>query len=93
MEKVYPGSVRNKWKYRHMPRAFNSFRELTLMSRADSADSPRENLSALRDKMTKKLPILKVDVRDFFRAEFTYSLAPNAKPSLPCHIFSAFLSQ
>jgi hypothetical protein len=85
--------IRDKRKYSHVSRALDSFRKLTLMRRADSADSPGENLSTLGDKMPQKFPILKVDIRDFFRAEFAYSLAPNAKPSLPCHIFSAFLPQ
>jgi len=85
--------VRDERKYCHVPRALDSFRKLPLMRRADSAYSPGENLSALGDEMPQKFPILKVNIRDFFRAEFTYSLAPNAKPSLPCHIFSAFLSQ
>jgi len=76
-----------------MPRALYSFRELTLMRRTNSAYSPGENLSTLGDEMPQKFPILKVDVSDFFRAEFTYSLTPNAKSSLPCHKFSAFLSQ
>jgi hypothetical protein len=67
-------------------RSLDGFRKLTLMRRANSADSPRKNLSALRNEMFQKFPILKVDVRDFFHAEFTNSLAPNAKPSLPCHI-------
>ena len=86
-------SVRDERNYRHVPRALDSFSELTLMRRADSADSPGENLSALGDKMPQKFPILKVYVRNFFRAELAYSLAPNAKPSLTCHIFSAFLLQ
>jgi hypothetical protein len=76
-----------------VPCALNSFRELTLMRRADSADSPGKNLSTLGNEMPQKFPVLKVDIRDFFRAEFAYSFAPNTKPSLPCHIFSAFLSQ
>jgi len=74
-----------------VPRALYSFRELTLMRRANSAYSPGEDLSALGDEMPQKFPIFKVDIRNFFRAEFTYPLAPNAKPSLPCHMFSAFL--
>ena len=75
-----------------MPRALDGFREPTLMRRADSADSPRKNLSAFGDEMPQKFPIFKVYVRDFFRAEFTHSFAPNAKPSLSCHISSAFLA-
>jgi hypothetical protein len=85
--------VRDEWKNRHMPGAFDSFRELTLMRRADSADSSWKNLSALRDEMPQKFPILKIYIRDFFRAEFTDSLAPNAKPSLSCHILSLSLGR
>ena len=85
--------IRDERQYCHMTRALDGFRKLTLMRRADSADSTRKNLSTLRNEVPEKFPILKVDVRNFFSAEFTYSLASNAKPSLPCHIFSAFLLQ
>ena len=73
-----------------MSGAFDSLRKQALMRRADSADSPGQYLSPFGDKMTKKLCIFKINISNFFRAKFAYSLAPNTKPSLTCHSFQPF---
>ena len=68
-----------------MPGTFNRLREQALMCRADSADSPGQYLSAFRDKMAEEFSVLEIDISNFFRAEFTYSLAPDTESSLTCH--------
>lgn len=73
-----------------MSGALDGFRQQTLMRRADSADSPGQYLSPFRDKMTKKFSILKINIRNFFRAKLAYALAPNTKTSLTCHSFQPF---
>jgi hypothetical protein len=73
-----------------MPGTFDGFRKQALMRRADSTDSPGQNLSPFRDEMTEELSIFKVDVGNFFSAEFADSLAPNAEPSRTWHSSSPF---
>jgi len=68
-----------------MPGAFNGFRQQALMRRADSADSPGQDLSTFRDEMTQKLSIFEIDIGDLFSAEFADSLAPNAESSRTWH--------
>jgi hypothetical protein len=41
--------------------------------------------------MAEKLSILKINIGDFFRAEFTNSLAPNAEAPWTWHSQLAFL--
>ena len=73
-----------------MPCTLDSFRELALMRRADSTDSPREDLAAFRNKMPQELPILEIYICNLFRAEFAHPLTPNTEPSLTCHDFQPF---
>ena len=78
-------SISDEWEDGQMPGTFDGFRKQALMRRADSADSPGQYLSPLRDEMSQKLSILKIDIGDFFRAEFAYSFAPNTEPSWTWH--------
>jgi hypothetical protein len=78
-------SISDKWKDGQMPGTFDGFRKQALMRRADSTDSPGQNLSPFRDEMTEELSIFKVDIGNFFSAEFAYSFAPNAEPSRTWH--------
>jgi hypothetical protein len=73
-----------------MSGTLNGFCKQALMCRADSADSPGQYLSPFGDKMTKKLCILKINIRNFLGAELANSLAPNTEPSLTCHSFQPF---
>jgi hypothetical protein len=65
--------------------AFDGLRKQALMRRADSADSPGKYLSPFGDEMTEELPVFKIDIGNFFGAEFADSLAPNTKPSWTWH--------
>jgi hypothetical protein len=77
--------ISNEWKDRHVSGTFNGFRKQALMCRADSTDSPGQDFSPLGDKMTEEFSILKIYIGDFFRAEFTNSLAPNTESSWTWH--------
>ena len=68
-----------------MPGTFNGFRKQTLMRRADSAYSPGQYFPPFGDEMAEELSVFKIDICDFFRAEFAYSFAPNAEPSWTWH--------
>jgi hypothetical protein len=83
-------SISDKWKDGQMPGTFDGFRKQALMRRADSTDSPGKYLAPFRDKMTEELSIFKVDIGNFFRAEFANSFAPNAEPSRTWHSSSPF---
>jgi hypothetical protein len=78
-------SISDEWKDGQMPGAFNCFRKQALMRRADSADSPGQYFPPFGDEVTQELSIFKIDIGDLFRAEFTYSLAPNTEPSWTWH--------
>ncbi len=73
-----------------MPRTFYGFRKQALMRRADSTDSPGQNLSPFGDKVTEELSVFEVDIGDFFRAEFAYSFAANTESSLTWHGYWPF---
>ena len=64
---------------------FDRLRQQALMRRADSADSPGQDLSPFGDEVTEELSILKVNIGDLLRAEFTYSLAADTEPSWTWH--------
>jgi hypothetical protein len=83
-------SISDKWKDGQMPGTFDGFRKQALMRRADSTDSPGQDLPTLGDEMTEELSIFKVDIGNFFRAEFADSLAPNTEPSRTWHSSSPF---
>ena len=68
-----------------MSGAFNGFRKQALMCRADPTDSPGQYFTPLGDKMTEKLPVLEIDIGDFFRAKFTHSLSADTESSLTWH--------
>jgi len=69
-----------------MSGTLDGLREQTLMSRADSADSPGQYLSPFGNKMAEEFTVLEVDIGDFFSAELTYPLAPNAESFWTWHI-------
>lgn len=73
-----------------MPGSFDSFRQLALVRRADSADPPGQNLSPFRDKMTEEFRILVIYIGYFFGAKFTHSLAPYTEPLWTCHNYEPF---
>ncbi len=73
-----------------MSGTFDGFRKQALMRRADSTDSPGQNLSSFGNEVTKELSIFKVNIGNLFRAKLAYSLAPNAKPSWTWHSSSPF---
>jgi hypothetical protein len=83
-------SISDKWKDGQMSGTFDGFRKQALMRRADSTDSPGQYLSPFGDEMTEELSIFKVDIGNFFSAEFADSFAPNAKPSRTWHSSSPF---
>ena len=68
-----------------MPGALDGLRKQALMRRADSADSPGQDLSPFGNKMTQELAVFEINIGDFFSAELTYSFAPNTKPSWTWH--------
>jgi hypothetical protein len=83
-------SISDKWKDGQMSGTFDGFRKQALMRRADSTDSPGQYLSPFGDEMTEELSIFKVDIGNFFSAEFADSFAPNAEPSRTWHSSSPF---
>ena len=68
-----------------MSGAFDGLRKQALMRRADSADSPGKDLSPFGNEMTEELPVLEIDIGDFFSAEFADSLAPDTEPFWTWH--------
>jgi hypothetical protein len=78
-------SIRDEWKNSQMPGSFDRFRQQALMRRADSADSPGQDLSPFGDEVTEELSIFEVDICDLLRAEFADSLAPDTEPSWTWH--------
>ena len=64
---------------------FDRLRQQALMRRADSADSPGQDLSPFGDEVTEELSIFEIDIGDFFRAKLAYSLAPDTEPSWTWH--------
>jgi hypothetical protein len=76
---LYEISIRNKWKDGQVSGAFDGLRKQALVRRADSTDSPGQDLSPFRDKMAEEFSVFKIDVCNLFRAKFAYSLAPNTK--------------
>ncbi len=68
-----------------MPGPFNGFCKQALMRRADSTDSPGQDLSPFGDEMAEEFSVFKIDVGNLLRAEFAYSFAPNAEPSWTWH--------
>jgi len=78
-------SISDKWKDGQMSGTFDGFRKQALMRRADSTDSPGQNLSSFGDKMTQELSIFKIDIGNFLSAKLADSLAPNTKPSWTWH--------
>jgi hypothetical protein len=83
--------VRNEWKDSDVSGSFDSFREQSLVWRADSADPSGQNFPPFRNKMTEKFPVFKIDIGYFFRAEFTNSFAPDTEPLWTWHSNLAFL--
>ncbi len=73
-----------------MSGSFDGFRKQALMRRADSTDSPGQDFSPFGDEMPKELPIFKIDISNFFCAEFANSLVPNAEPFRTWHSSSPF---
>jgi hypothetical protein len=74
-----------------VPSAFDCLGKQALVVWADSADSPGQYFPSFGNKMAEKLSILKINIGDFFRAEFTNSLAPNAEAPWTWHSQLAFL--
>jgi len=68
-----------------MPGAFDGLRKQALMRRADSTDSPGQNLSPFRDKMAEEFCVFKIDIGNFFRAKFADSFAPDTEPFWTWH--------
>ena len=73
-----------------MPGAFDGLREQALVRRAHAADSPRQYLSAFGNKMAQEFSVFEIDIRNFFRAKFAHSFAPDTEPSLTWHSFQPF---
>jgi hypothetical protein len=74
-----------------MSGSFDRFREQTLVGRADSADPPGQYFPPFGNEVTEKFPVFEIDIGYFLRAEFAYSLAPNAEPFWTWHSSLAFL--
>jgi hypothetical protein len=83
-------SISDKWKDGQMSGTFDGFRKQALMRRADSTDSPGQNLSPFGDEMTEELSIFKVDIGYLLCAKLTYSFAPDTEPSWTWHSSSPF---
>jgi hypothetical protein len=69
-----------------MSGAFDGLRKQALMRRADAADSPWKYLPPLGNKVTEEFLVFEIDIGDFLRAEFAYSLAPDTEPFWTWHI-------
>ena len=65
-----------------MPGAFDGLRKQALMRRADSTDSPGQNLSPFGNEMAEELSVFEIDIGNFLRAKLADSLAPDTEPSL-----------
>jgi hypothetical protein len=85
-------SIRDERQDSHVSGTFDGFRKLPLMDRTDAADSPRQDLAAFGNEMGKELPILEVDVADFFSAKLADALAFDGKPLWSWHrVYVPFL--
>ena len=69
-----------------MSGAFDGLRKQALVRRADSADSPRQYLPPLGDKVAEQLLVFEIDVGNLLRAEFADSFAPDTEPFWTWHI-------
>jgi hypothetical protein len=83
-------SISDKWEDGQMSGTFDGFRKQALVRRADSTDSPGQNLSSFGDEVTQELSIFEIDIGDFLSAKLAYSFTPNTKPSWTWHSSSPF---
>jgi hypothetical protein len=72
-------SISNEWEDGHVSGTLDSLRKQTLMSRADSTDSPGQYLSSFGNKVAEEFTVFEVDIGDFFSAKFAYPLATDAE--------------
>ena len=84
-------SIRNEWKDGDVSGPFDGLSKQSLMRRADPTDPPGQYFPPFGNKMAEKLPVLIIDISNFFSAEFTDSFAPDTEPFWTWHSYIAFL--
>jgi hypothetical protein len=76
-----------------MSGTLDGLRKQTLMSRADSADSPGQYLSSFGNKMAEEFTVFEINIGDFFSAKLAHAFAPHAEPFWTWHVSWPFYDE